>query len=299
MSTINYSHLRPLAVFAAVVESGSFAAAARRLGSSRSRVSEQVAQLEAVLDVRLLQRSTRQLSLTTEGQQIYSQACVLPSILESVEALVSSPEPQGRVSLTINHDIAHKHLLPHLQTFSRRFPGIQLELVLDDTTLDLIHERIDLGIRVGIPSDDSLVARVLHEECFKIYASTEYVEQYGKPETTKDLARHHWIVISQLGRSGLQVFRQRGKMLEVQPKSYTLCNSPLLMQQLVIGGHGIGACFESTVKEELDQGRLVQLMPTIASEPQVMYLVYPSRRQVPPRTRALIDFLLGVGLFDT
>lgn len=297
MSTIEVAHLRHLAIFVQVVENGSFAGAARHLHSSRSRVSEQVAQLEQVLGVRLLQRSTRQLTLTVEGQSVYEQARALPSILQSVEAVVSSPEPQGRVVLTVNHDVAHKLLLPLLPKFYRRYPLVKLDLLLDDDKLDLIQERVDLGIRVGIPSDDSLVARVMHEESFLLYASPEYLALKGKPTTVRDLENHHWIALSQYGRNGLPQFRQRGKLLELQPKEYTFSSSPFMLQQMVVAGLGIGAMFDTTVRLELERGELVPIMPSISSEPQVFYLIYPSRRQVPLRTRVLIDFLLEERLF--
>lgn len=297
MSTIDVSHLRHLAVFSHVVESGSFAAAARQLDTSRSRVSEQVAQLEQVLGARLLQRTTRQLTVTSEGQQVYEKARALPAILQGVEAVISSPEPHGRVTLTLNHDIAHKLMLPLLREFNQRYPLIKLDLILDDHKLDLIHDQIDLGIRVGIPSDDSLVARVLYEQCFSIYANPEYLERQGKPSSVRDLENHQWIALSQFERNGLPQFRQRGKLIDVRPKDYLLCNSPLMLQQMVISGLGIGAMFETTIKQELERGDLVQLLPSIASEPQVFYLIYPSRRQVPLRTRVLIDFLLQGNLF--
>lgn len=292
MSTIEFSHLRHLAVFASVVECGSFAAAARQLGSSRSRVSEQVAGLEQILGVRLLQRSTRQLTVTTEGQQVYEHARELPVILRGVEAVISSPEPHGRVVLTVNHDIAHKLLLPLLLDFRAQYPRIQLDLILDDGRLDLIHEQIDLGIRIGIPKDASLVARVLHEECLVLFASPAYIKKNGKPQTVREIKRHHWISLSYRTRTGLQQFRQRGKMLEIQPDEFTLCNSPLMQQQMVIAGHGIGALFETVVNEEVARGELTRLLPSVSSEPLVFSLIYPSRRQVPLRTRVLIDFLM-------
>lgn len=298
MSTIDIAHLRHLAVFASVVENGSFAAAARQLGTSRSRVSEQVAQLEQVLGVRLLQRSTRQLTLTTEGQQVYQQASALPAILQEVESAVSAPEPQGRVSISVNHDIAHKHLLPQLREFKQRYPLIQLDLMLNDDKIDLIHDQVDLAIRVGIPSDDSLVARVLYEESFTIFASPEYLQQHGQPRRVSELEDHQWIMLTQTTQKGLLQFRHRGELLELRPDNYYLCNSPLMLQQMVVAGLGMGAMFETTVRAELARGDLVKIMPSVASEVQTFYLVYPTRHHVPRRTRALIDFLLQSHLFD-
>jgi len=297
MSTINASHLRHLAVFASVVENGSFAAAARQLGSSRSRVSEQVAQLEQILAVRLLQRSTRQLTITAEGQQVYEQARALPSILQGVESVVSASEPKGRVAITVTHDIAHKHILPLLQEFKQQYPLIQLDLILNDETVDLIHENIDLGIRVGIPKDDSLVARVLYEERFTIYASPTYLEKHGQPKRVSQLDKHQWVMLTQSAHKGALQFRHRDSLLQVKPRDYYLCNSPLMLQQMVVAGLGLGAMLETTVRDELERGELVRVLPDVSSEVLTFYLVYPSRHQVPRRTRALIDFLLQKHLF--
>lgn len=298
MISINYSHLRLLAIFSAVVEAGSFAAAARKLSSSRSRISEQVAQLEADLGVRLLQRSTRQLTITHEGQQVYDQARQLPDILQSVEAITTPSIPAGRVAITMNHDIAHKYVLPALGKFQTLYPQVQLDLVLDDSRLDLISEQIDLAIRIGIPKDDSLIARVMHEEQFALCASPEFLNRYGVPRSISDLEQLRWITLIQRNHQDIQYLRKNNKNIEIKMKEFTRCNSPLMVQQMVLAGLGISALLPSTVKEALDQGDLIKVMPSISSEPLVFSLVYPSRRQVPLRTRVLIDFLLEANMFS-
>jgi len=292
MSTINHTHLKALAIFVCVVENGNFAAAARQLQSSRSRVSEQILQLEQALAVRLLQRSTRQLSLTPEGRNVYDHACSIPDILQAIEAEVTSIEPRGRVALTTTNDIAHKVLLPLLAEFKRRYPLIELHLMLNDDRLNLIHEQIDLGIRVGVPKDDSIVARPLFEQSFSIYASPKYLAKNGTVKTSSQLNQHHWIALSLQRTNGILHFLQRGKPLEVKPKSYTLSNSPFMLQQMVVAGLGVGAMFETIVKQELANGELVQLLPSVKSVPITFYLVYPSRRQIPSRIRVLIDYLI-------
>ncbi len=298
MSTINFSHLRLFAVFSTVVESNSFAAAARRLHSSRSRISEQVSQLEEVLGVRLLQRSTRQLIVTHEGHLVYEKACKLPQILSEIEAIVTPVEPSGRVAVTMNHDIAHKYVLPVLEGFQQQYPLVQLDLILSDDRLDLIAEQIDLGIRIGMPKDDSLIARVLHEERFNIFASPKYLAKIGEVKTVKDLEKCQWIVLSQLSHDNVQRFRQNNKAIEVRPKDHYRCNSPLMMQQMIVAGLGVGALLPSVVSEERMNKTLIKVVPSIKSEPCIFSLVYPSRRQVPKRTRVLIDYLLEVKLFS-
>jgi len=164
LSTINFSHLRLLSVFSVVVDLGSFAAAARQLNTSRSRVSEQVSLLEKDMGVRLLQRSTRQLGLTKEGAQIYERARELPEILRDIESISNPSLPSGTVSITMSHDIAHRIFLPKISEFEKLYPQIKLNLVLRDEVIDLIDKQIDLAIRIGISRDDSLISRVVHQE---------------------------------------------------------------------------------------------------------------------------------------
>lgn len=298
MSTIDFSHLRLLAIFASVVECGSFAAAARKLNSSRSRISEQVAQLEQDLGVRLLQRSTRQLTITSEGQQVYEQARQLPDILNGIEAITTPQLPSGRVAITMNHDIAHKYVLPVLPEFQRLYPQVQLDLMLDDSRRDLIAEQIDLAIRIGLPKDDSLIARVMHEEKFILCASPEYLTNAGIPKSLNELQQHQWIMMKQPRQTDIQYLRQNNKPVAIKPQQYFSCNSPLMMQQMAVRGLGVCAILPSTVKQEMDSGQLIQVMPSITSEPLLFALVYPSRRQVPQRTRAVIDYLLQANIFS-
>ena len=298
MSTVEFSHLRLLAVFATVVESGSFAGAARKLKSSRSRISEQVSALEFDLGIRLLQRSTRQLKVTSEGQRVYEQARQLPGILMAVEAIVVPTVPSGRVAITMNHDIAHKYLLPVLDGFQQTYPEVLLDLVLDDAKLDLIGEQIDLGIRIGFPKDDSLIARVMHEERFALFANPCYLEKFGTPKTLRDLEEHRWIALMQGASSEIEHLRQYNRALVIRPKDSYRCNSPLMVQQMVVQGLGVGILLPTTVKREIERGELVPLMPSITSEPLVFSLIYPSRRQVPLRTRVVIDYLLAANIFE-
>lgn len=297
MSTINFSQLKPLAIFSLVVESGSFAAAARKLNTSRSRVSEQVSGLEEALGVRLIQRSTRQLAITPEGDRIYQLARTLPDVLNDVEAIGQPAIPSGRVALTVTHDVAIKHLAPVLKAFCLRYPQIQLDLVLSDERLDLIGEQIDIGIRIGFPKDDSLVARVLHEEAFSLYASPGYLEERGTPTCVADLEQHRWITLYQSGSDGTQHLIHRSNSLTVRPTDFFRTSSPLMMQQMMCDGLGMGCLLPVTVQQEVAEGRLVRVMPEISSERLIFTLIYPSRRQVPQRVRCLIDYLLEAGLF--
>ncbi len=124
------------------------------------------------------------------------------------------------------------------------------------------------------------------------------MQERGAPRSVKDLESHRWITLTQTAPGGLVQLRSRGKAVQVQPTDYYQCNSPLMVQQMVLAGLGIGALFETTVKHELKRAELQRVLPSVGSEAQVFYLVYPSRRHVPRRTRVLIDFLLQGKIFD-
>ncbi len=297
MSTIDFSHLKHMAIFVTVVECGSFAGAARKLHSSRSRVSEQVAQLETVSGMRLLHRSTRQLALTSEGEKVYAKAKLLPQLIHDIEAVASPAVPSGRVAISTTHDIAIKHLIPVLAEFQRRFPKVQVDLIISDHKMDLIAEQIDLAIRIGLPNDDSLIGRVMYEERSALYASPAYLNEYGTPKTLDDLAKHKWVAISQMSQEGEQSLIYQDKPVHISPACYQLTNSPLVAQSLTLAGHGIGVLLPITVKEECEAGLLIPIELGVSSFSAVFTLVYPSRRQVPARTRSLIDFLLSSHIF--
>lgn len=294
---MDFANLKLLAVFATVVESGSFAAAARTLNSSRSRISETVAQLEAALGVRLLQRSTRKLSLTQEGERVFAEARKLPQILHDTETAISPQIPSGRVTLTLGHDIAHNVLLPVLADFHCKYPQVKLDLLVDDNKRDLIAEQIDLAIRIGLPKDDALIGRVMHEERMIVIASPEYLARVGTPNSLQALAACEWISLKQTSADNVQRFLQHGKLVEISPKSYFRCNSPLMVQKMVHAGLGVGALLPTTVKNELKSGELVHIMPSLSSDPLVFSLMYPSRHQLPLRTKVVIDYLLSAKLF--
>ncbi len=299
MSTINYNHLKLLAIFVTTVESGSFAGAARKLNTSRSRVSEQISALELDLGIRLLQRSTRKLTLTDEGAQIFAQASQLPKLLNSIEAIATPAEPAGRVSLTLNYDIGEKFVLPVLAEFQATYPHIQLDLVFNDSKLDLISENIDLAIRIGIPKDNALVARVMHEEKFALFASPTLLKDKGIPANINALEALPWIVCSPLINNGLHHLFRRTVPVEVKPTSFTQVNSPLMAQKMAVNHQGVGLLLPSTIKAELEENKLVPVMPELSGESVVFSLIYPSRKQLPKRTRAVIDFLLAKTFFKS
>lgn len=299
MSTIGFDKLKLLAIFSIVVEQKSFAGAARKLLSSRSRVSEQISKLEQMLGVRLLQRSTRRLELTDEGIQVYEEAVKLSQVINQVEAIVSPDVPSGRVTITVNHDIAHKFLLGALNKFYQLYPNIKIDLELHDEAQDLIMEHIDLAIRIGKPKDSNLIARTMHKDRFAIFASPDFVKQYGKPDSIEQLEQLPWITLGQVSQNNSVQLIINNKQIEIKPKSFSRCNSPFMVQEMVKAGLGVSILLPTTVEKEVTKGELVQLVPDIRSEPLDFALVYPSRKQLPTRTRTVIDYLLSEKIFNS
>jgi DNA-binding transcriptional LysR family regulator len=290
--------LKLLAVFAFVVEAGSFAAAARHLHSSRARISENISQLESELGVRLLHRSTRQLTLTEEGRAVYDSARDLSGILEHVDYITSQSTPRGRVSLTTTYDIALNVLMPVLEGFQKKYPDVMLDLRLNDEKVDMIAAGIDVAIRVGIPRENGLIARPLGQSRFALYASAAYLDRYGMPQNVADLCQHRWVVLSlPTVHNGQPVFWQNeGK--PILPTHYSVSSSPLVMQQMILAGFGIGGIFPMLMQKEIQQGLLRPVMPQLLGHASDFSLVYPSRKHMPLRTRCLIDYLLQAQFFN-
>lgn len=297
MSQLSASHLKLLNIFAVVVENGSFAAAAKKLNSSRSRVSEQVAGLELHLGVRLLQRTTRQLNLTDEGNKVFEHARLLDDILRQVESIVSPPSPSGRVTLTLNHDIAHKYLLPVLPDLKQRYPDVELDLYLADDKLDLIAQNIDLAIRIGMPADSSLIGRMMHQERFALYSSPALLGN-RTPTTLESLRDFPWIGLQQTSNTNAYHLLYNNETVAIKPTRIQRCNSPYAAQKMVVAGLGICPLLPSTMYEDEQAGKVVKIMPQVTSEPVLFSLVYPSRRQIPLRTQVVIDYLMQANIFE-
>ena len=177
--------------YVAVVEAGSFVAAAERLKASTSAVSRLVGELEQHLGARLLHRTTRRLSLTETGQSFYERAVGLLADLAEAEAMAgeAAVAPRGSIRLTTSHSMAEQRVAPAIASFARRYPEVRFDLTVSDRVVDLIDEGFDLAVRVGAPGSDRLVARRLGEVCLVACAAPSYLTQYGTPAAPADLAR--------------------------------------------------------------------------------------------------------------
>lgn len=290
--TNDLTQLKRLVIFAHVVEQGSFVRCANLLTMNRSGVSEQIAQLESYLGVRLLHRTTRKLMLTTEGERVYRYA---KSIRDDYQALIDDLHTEriaGRIRLTAVHKFAVQWLNPRLKTFTDQYPEITIDVMTADSPLDLVENNIDLAIRIGQLHDSSMVARPLFKEPLILLATPELIQQYGEPKNIDSLIDYPWILLSELSPDYTITLFRDDEIEHLVPKKYHLCNSPLVGISQIQCGMGVGLVLPSRVAGELRSGELVRLLPDWQSYELTYSIVYSSRKQMPKRVRLLLEFLL-------
>ena len=285
-----------MTVFAKVVASGSLSAAAREIGLSAAMVSRRLAALEARLGVRLVNRTTRSLSLTDEGAAYY-EACarILAEIAEAnTVAAAGRVEPQGVLKVTMPASFGHKHVAPLVPLFAARYPKVQLALSLSDRRINLIEEGFDIAIRIAELEDSSLAARKLAPNRRVVCASPDYLRRHGTPSAPQDLAQHNCLVSSwEQGFAMNWEYRgPEGKPGTVRVAGRYACDNWEVLREWALAGLGVALKSTWDVRTHLEDGSLVPLCPGYTFGTDVaIYAVYPHRRHLPAKTRAFIDYL--------
>ncbi|HEV7307269.1 LysR family transcriptional regulator [Ensifer sp.] len=284
-----------MAVFLMVVEEGDFSAAARRLRLSPSAVSKIIGRLETRLGVRLLQRSTRSISLTAEGSA-YAESSrrILGDIADAELAIQPGAVPRGRLRVSLPSAFGHRLIVPMLPDFIARYPEIDLELDFSDAIVDLLNGDADVAVRVASPSDSTLVTRRLAPNRRVICASPAYLEQHGVPETPDDLQRHVCLAITARGRLNVWEFEDEGGRRAIRVRGPVEANSTEALRRLALAGIGIVRLSDILVGDDISAGRLRPLLTGHnRAEAEPITVVYPHRRFLPSRVRVFIDFLAG------
>lgn len=287
--------LAALQTFVKVVELGSFARAAERLERSTSVVSRQIADLEAHLGVRLLQRTTRRLSLTDAGQAFYERAVQLVADLHDAETSVraNATELRGRLRVTCGVTFGVRYLAPALAAFARRHPAIELDLDLSDRRVDLVEEGFDLGIRIGPVLHQGLIARRLGSSRMVCCAAPDYLASAREPlEHPADLARHRCLSYTQLAVPNTWRFRGPGEEpVEVRVPPGHRANNGRMLVALAVAGLGITCEPDFIVAPEIQSGRLNKVLSRYRPEEAAISAVYPSRKHLSAKVRQLVDDL--------
>jgi DNA-binding transcriptional LysR family regulator len=280
--------------FIRISETGSFSAVAREVGATQPAISRQVAQLEEHLGARLFQRSTRSLALTEDGRDLLTHARHIVDAVEETESAIGrrSASPSGLVRLGAPSVFGRLYLAPRIGLLMTRYPGLSVELNVADEVVDMVQEGLDLAIRVGEIADASLVARRIGSTTPSTFASVEYLDQHGEPEHPNELADHDCILFTRLPDAGTWVFTGREGQVSVEVKGRFRTNAVDTMQAAVLAGLGIARLPSWMVRMELEAGLVRPILREWKPKPRPIFAVYPSRRFLAPRTRAVIDFLV-------
>ena len=282
--------LAAMRAFARTAETGSFSAAAHRLGLSKSMISRQISALEAELGVRLLQRTTRKLALT-EGGQAYLDRCQrILSDVDEANQLVSHLQAVPRGKLRVNGPLSFgiQHLSPMLPRFLRSWPEIHMDMTMTDRFIDLVEEGYDVAVRIGKLPDSSLIVRRIAPIRRVVCATPEYFATHGKPEIPADLVHHQC-----LAHGGVEwrFITPDGTPFSVEAGGRFRADNGDVLRQMALAGVGLTYLPTFFVGDDLRNGRLVPVLETFIPQDTALHAVYPAARHLSPKVRAFVDFL--------
>ncbi|WP_420416291.1 LysR family transcriptional regulator [Pacificispira sp.] len=279
-------------LFVRVAEVGSFTAVGRECGMSQSSVSRAVSLLEQRCGSQLLQRTTRRVSLTETGVELYERSRALLSEIEDLESSIGnrSKSPVGRLRLQAPTEFGRLHVSGHVMEFLAAYPGIDVDLTLNDRYVDLIEEGVDLAIRIGNLSDQSMIAKKLGQDSRHLVASPSYLERHGEPAHPGELMKHSCVIYTYQRTPERWLFSGPDGVVEVTVSGRVRANSGEVMRSAVLSGHGIAILGGYSVRHDISAGRLVALLPGYPIQPLDVQIIYSPTRHLSRKSRAFIDF---------
>lgn len=287
--------LQQIAAFAETAKHGNFAAAARETGSAPSTLAKAVARLEAALGVKLFHRTTRQVSLTADGERLFRRCQRLLAEVDELQAEASGVRaaPSGTLRIDLPIVLGRRWILPLLARMAQRHPQLSLDVRLQDGYVDLVKEGVDAAIRVGELKDSSLVSRRLATQNMVLVASPQYLAARATPKRIDQLAGHDAVLFRMptSGKDRPWQLRQRGNPVELHPPSRVRVNDGEGLVEAIKLGLGLGQVPDYFVRDELARGELVEVLAQCRPAPMPISIVYPGARLVPQRVRALIEEL--------
>lgn len=284
--------LNGLPIFLALVEAGSFTAAADRLGCTKTKVSLQIRQLEERLGVTLFQRTTRRVQPTQAGETLYRECRPLLAGLQEALAVAEGDGHQlrGELRLTAPEDYAARVLGPAVVEFGQRHPALRIELRSGDRISDMLEEGIDLAFRLGWLKDSTLRSRSLGTFQQYLVAAPDYLARHGTPDDPEALAEHAWVAFTPLASPLTWTFRHGEESRRVQMKARLAASSTAALSALLVAGGGISVMADISADAELRAGRLVRVLPAWSLPSGGVHAVYPPGRHLPARVRAFMTF---------
>lgn len=274
--------------FIAVAEQGTYTAAARRLGKTKALLSTHISQLETALDVRLITRSTRSLTLTATGKAYYEQAKKLLDELATLESSLKHQQQQlaGRLRISAPTTYGEQVLMPLVARFIKHHPQLSVDVLLNDRYVDLVAEGFDLAVRVGQLPDSNLVARPVTEVKICVYATPSFIERYGRPQTPQQLMTLPCVVDSNNRQYGKWPFAD-GLQVKVNPVA--VVNSALAACKLALCGDVLAMLPDFAVADEVVAGRLLPVLEAYAPPPLPVHVVYPHRQHLSARVSIFLE----------
>lgn len=281
-------------IFVSVIENGGFAAAARNLGVSKSAVSKRVTQLEEQLGAQLLHRTTRKLSLTEAGERYLAHAVeALASAREAEDAVAQlQGAPHGRLRINTPMSFGRLHIAPLIPEFLSRYPGIEIDMVMDDRIVDLVETGFDVAIRAGVLSDSSLIVRTLAPCQNILCAAPSYIAENGEPTEPSDLLAHNCLHFAYFSDAHHWTFIGSNEPERVETSGNYQVNNSEALREALIGGCGIGRLPTFVAGPDIKSGRLVRILGQYRMPSQTLFALFPERRHLPAKVRVFLDFVV-------
>ncbi|CCK06632.1 LysR family transcriptional regulator [Cronobacter sakazakii] len=287
--------IHTLRIFVAVAEAGSFVAGGKAMGLTRSAAGKALARLEAYLETRLFQRTTRSLSLTAEGHAFYHRCCqILEDLADAESSIRQNPRlAKGILRLTVSEGYGKMIVLPFIREFLHRSPDVSIEVSFSDRVVDLVEEGFDLALRVGSGvTSYQYITQVIDRTKPQLIASPDYLQEWGMPTSLAELKNHRRLVYG-LGAAttAWNFIDTRQGQLALNGRNYVRFDSGDAIRTAALMGLGIGFLPSFMVQNDIQQGRLIHVLPEAQGENVAIHAIYPNRRHLPVRVRAFIDGL--------
>ncbi len=287
--------LARIRAFVQVFDAGGFSSAARQHGRSKALLSKYVTDLEDYLGVRLMNRTTRKLSLTEAGEAYYREASQLLQQLDDLDATISdqTAEPRGMVRVSAPRNLGETTLAPAIFAFMAKNPLVSVDLRLEDRYVDLVEEGVDVALRISTLADSSLIARKISDMRHVICGSPDLVERVGLPASGEELRNMPCILDTNMPSHSSWRFIEDGKPLTVHVAGPARVNSPVAAMQAALAGLGFAVLPTYLADPHIAEGRLVRVLEDRMPEGPSLQAVYPHRRHLAGKVRALIDHLVA------
>ena len=286
--------LTTMKTFLAVVQEGSFSKAADKLDISPQLVSKYISALEDNLRTRLLHRTTRKVSVTEAGNQYYQRCQQVVIDIEDMENSLNnlSENVSGVLSISAPMSFGTKHLAGLLVDFQKQYPNLKLDLRLTDQYVDIVEQGIDIALRIGVLKNSTLIAKKIAPIHLAVFASPDYLERHGTPQTLLDLQSHNYLRYSH-SEPTKRLFGVNELKSELKLESNFVANNGDLLLNTAIAGGGIAMQPTFIAGEALAQGKVVRILNDYEPDPMGLYMVYANRQFLPSKVRAFVDFTSG------